>query len=632
MACRWARAAASSSGTPSRSTPSTTSRSDKPAVPASADREALARGATDLYVAIDGTPVAIQGGRGATRLRVAAGPRTIAAASLVRSHAGTADGVYDVDSRTPGITQVTIAGPFNPTGPGDTPSRRRLLVCTPATPADEPACAAKILNTLATRAYRRAVPADGPEMRTLLEAYAAGRSGASFEAGIRRAVARVLVDPQFLFRFEREPANVAPGKAFPLSDVELASRLSFFLWSSIPDDELLDLARRGALRTGDTLERQVRRMLADPRADELVENFAGQWLLLRELRNLRPDSPDFDGSLRRSMQRETELLFRAVMREDRSVIDLLDADFTFVDERLARHYGVPDIRGSRTRRVSLPRRQPAPRPAGSQQRPHDHLGRQPHVAGRARQVGAREPAGGPAAAAASRCRDQPGEGRQPGEGHLAAPASRAASRERGVRVLPQADGSDRADARELRSHRQVADGRRPGGDRRLGTADRRNGTQRAGVAAAGAPGARGCVRHGVRREAADLRVGPRHASGRHAGRACDRACHRERPLPLFGARSGRRGGPPVPDAIEVVRSHSDVHHQKARVAARVPAGVGHDPGLAAPRIDGPGADTSPPDGRPAARAAGLHVRAARRHDGQVDARDRRHRASRSRRS
>ena len=329
----------------------------------------------DLYVAIDGARVTLQG-RGATRLRVAAGPRTIAAAALVRSRSAGADGVYDVNARTPGVTQVTIAGPFNATGPGDTPSRRRLFVCAPTAPADEPppasaeatarsrrssqelrasedGCAAKILNTLATRAYRRTVPADGPEMRTLLDAYASGRAGASFEAGIRRAVARVLVDPQFLFRFEREPASVAPGKAFALGDVELASRLSFFLWSSIPDDELLDLARRGALRNGATLERQVQRMLADARADALVENFAGQWLLLRELRNLRPDSPDFDGSLRRSMQRETELLFRAVMREDRSVIDLLDADFTFVDERLAHHYGVPNVRGSRTRRITL---------------------------------------------------------------------------------------------------------------------------------------------------------------------------------------------------------------------------------------------------------------------------------------
>jgi hypothetical protein len=306
----------------------------------------------DLYVAIDGARVTLQG-RGATRLRVAAGPRTIAATALVRSRSAGADGVYDVNARTPGVTQVTIAGPFNATGPGDTPSRRRLLVCAPTAPADETPCAARILNTLATRAYRRTVPADGPEMRTLLDAYASGRAGASFEAGIRRAVARVLVDPQFLFRFEREPASVAPGEAFPLGDVELASRLSFFLWSSIPDDELLDLARRGALRNGGTLEKQVQRMLADARADALVENFAGQWLLLRELRNLRPDSPDFDGSLRRSMQRETELLFRAVMREDRSVIDLLDADFTFVDERLAHHYGVPNVRGSRTRRITL---------------------------------------------------------------------------------------------------------------------------------------------------------------------------------------------------------------------------------------------------------------------------------------
>jgi hypothetical protein len=171
-------------------------------------------------------------------------------------------------------------------------------------------------------------------------------------------VARVLVDPQFLFRFEREPANVAPGQAFRISDGELASRLSFFLWSSIPDDELTSLAQRGGLKDPSAVERQVRRMLADPRADALVDNFAGQWLLLRELRNLRPDSPDFDGSLRRSMQRETELLFRTVMREDRSVVDFLDADFTFVDERLAEHYGLAGIRGSRTRRVTLPANDP----------------------------------------------------------------------------------------------------------------------------------------------------------------------------------------------------------------------------------------------------------------------------------
>jgi cytochrome c553 len=312
----------------------------------------------DLYFAIDGARIALPGGRGGTRLKVAAGPRTISAAAIVRSHAGSADGVYDVNARTPGITQVTIAGPFNATGPGDTPSRRRIMVCTPTSPADETACATRILAALASRAYRRPLAADAPELRPLVDAYRTGREGGSFESGIRRAVARALVDPLFLFRFEREPAGLAPGQPFRLADGELASRLSFFLWSSIPDDELLDLAHRGALKDPAVLERQVRRMLSDPRADALVDNFAGQWLLLRELKNVRPDSPDFDGNLRRSMQRETELLFRAVMREDRSVVDLLDADFTFVDERLAAHYGLSGIRGSRTRRVALPQDDP----------------------------------------------------------------------------------------------------------------------------------------------------------------------------------------------------------------------------------------------------------------------------------
>ena len=310
-----------------------------------------------LYVAIDGTRVAIQG-RGATRLRVPAGPHTIAAALVVGTRTGGADGVFHIESRTPGVTQVAIAGPFNATGPGDTPSRRRLLVCTPAAAADEEACARRIFSQLATRAYRRPVPEAGADIDTLLEFYREGRQAGTFESGIQRAVARVLVDPQFLFRFEREPAEVAPGAAFRLSDLELASRLSFFLWSSIPDDELLDVARRGGLKDPATLERQVRRMLADPRAEALVTNFAGQWLFLRELKNARPDTPEFDGNLRQSFQRETELLFRTVMREDRSVVDFLDADFTFVDERLAQHYGIPDVRGSRMRRVSLPPEHP----------------------------------------------------------------------------------------------------------------------------------------------------------------------------------------------------------------------------------------------------------------------------------
>jgi hypothetical protein len=306
----------------------------------------------DLYVTIDGMRVALQG-RGATRMRITAGPHTIGAATVVRSHAAGADGVFHVEARTPGITQIGIAGPFNTTGPGDTPSRRRLLICTPGSPADDLPCGTKILTALATRAYRRPVTATGADLETLLEFYRAGREK-SFEFGIQRAVARALVDPQFLFRFEREPAQTAAGTAFRISDLELASRLSFFLWSSIPDDELLGVAARGRLKDPVTLEQQVRRMLADPRADALVTNFAAQWLLLRELQNARPESPDFDGNLRQSFKRETELLLRTILREDRSIVDLLTADFTFVDERLAEHYGIPGVRGSRTRRIQLP--------------------------------------------------------------------------------------------------------------------------------------------------------------------------------------------------------------------------------------------------------------------------------------
>jgi hypothetical protein len=308
--------------------------------------------ADDRFVTVDGERITLAG-RGATRLTLTAGPHTITAAMAIRSRVTGVDTVFNAPTRAGGISQLTIVGPFNPTGPGDSPSRRLLMTCTPASPADETRCARAILNTLASRAYRRPVAATGPEMEILLGFYKAGRDRGSFDSGIQRAVARILVDPQFLFRFEREPANVAPGAPFRLSDIELASRLSFFLWSSIPDEALMVDARRGALKDPATLDKQVRRMLADPKAVALVNNFAGQWLLLRELRNSRPDSPDWDGNLRQSFQRETEMLFQAVMREDRSVIDLLDADFTFVDERLARHYGIPNVHGARMRRVVL---------------------------------------------------------------------------------------------------------------------------------------------------------------------------------------------------------------------------------------------------------------------------------------
>jgi hypothetical protein len=305
------------------------------------------------YVALDGVQIAIQG-RGATRVRVSAGPHTLVAAVVAGNRTAGADGVFDIPARAPGISQIAIAGPHNSTGPGDTPSRRRLFVCTPASVADEEPCARRILSTLLTRAYRRPIGSSAPELVTPLEFYRSGRQVGSFERGIQRALARVLVDPAFLFRFEREPATIAVGAAYKLSDLELASRLSFFLWSSIPDDELIALAAKGALKEPATLERQVRRMLSDARAEALVANFAGQWLFLRELKNARPDSADFDANLRTSMQRETELLFRTILQEDRSVVEFLDSDFTFVDERLARHYGIAGVRGPRMRRVTIP--------------------------------------------------------------------------------------------------------------------------------------------------------------------------------------------------------------------------------------------------------------------------------------
>src|SRR5205814_2176479 len=192
-----------------------------------------------------------------------------------------------------------------------------------------------------------------PSLETLLSFYQAGRDSGTFEAGIQQALARVLVDPQFLFRFERDPSNVRDGATYRLSELELASRLSFFLWSGIPDDELLDVASTGRLSIPAVFEQQVRRMLKDERAHALVDNFAAQWLYLRDLKNAMPESDEFDAGLRASFERETTMLFETIMSEDRSIVDLLNPDFTFVDERLAKHYGIPNIRGGRFRRITL---------------------------------------------------------------------------------------------------------------------------------------------------------------------------------------------------------------------------------------------------------------------------------------
>ena len=238
---------------------------------------------------------------------------------------------------------LVVTGPFNATGSGDTPSRRAIFNCKPASAAQETTCARTILTTLARRAYRG--PVSTAEVNTLLEFYSEGRKTGDFENGIQQALARILVAPRFVYRIEEEPATVAAGQTYRISDVELASRLSFFLWSSIPDDELRDVAIGAAARSADAAQ-QVKRMLADARADALVENFAGQWLYLRELENVQTEAKNFDENLRRSFRRETEMIFNAIVREDRSLIDLLDADYTFVDERLARHYGIPNVKGS----------------------------------------------------------------------------------------------------------------------------------------------------------------------------------------------------------------------------------------------------------------------------------------------
>ena len=254
----------------------------------------------------------------------------------------------------PAVYSVSIIGPYDSEGAGDTPSRRRVFVCRPDNPDEEDGCARRILATLMRRVYRR--PVTDEDLQKPIELYRAARAKEGFEAGIEIGLAALLVSPEFLFRIEQDPAGVAPHTAYRISDLELASRLSFFLWSSIPDDELLDVAARGELAKPAELEQQVRRMLADPRALNLVSNFASQWLHLRNLESVTPDKrifPDFDDNLRQAFRRETELFVESILREDRSVLDLLRAKYTFVNERLAKHYGIPHVYGSRFRRITF---------------------------------------------------------------------------------------------------------------------------------------------------------------------------------------------------------------------------------------------------------------------------------------
>jgi hypothetical protein len=310
---------------------------------------------------------------------VKAGPRRIGITFLRRNSAESDEPLephtrdHDLQNMNgiPLIDRVDITGPLQATGPGDTPSRRRIFSCRPATARDEAACAREILTKLARQAYRQ--PVTNADVDLLLEFYEAGRDGATFDAGIRNALQLILANPKFLFRSEPDPANLPAGSIYQLGDLELASRLSFFIWSSIPDDELLRAAEQGRLKEPAELEKQVRRMLADPRSRALVNNFAGQWLFLRNLQSSRPDGkefPNFDDNLRQGFRRETELFIDSIIREDRSILDLLMADYTFVNERL---------------------------------RPDGDVVSESHIAGIARQMDSRKPYGDTAAASTTEC-------------------------------------------------------------------------------------------------------------------------------------------------------------------------------------------------------------------------------------
>jgi hypothetical protein len=295
---------------------------------------------------------------------VKAGPRTVVATFMAEGESQD-DNILQPFERAnldpldfrglPAVDRVSITGPLHSTGPGDTPSRKLIFVCRPTGHIDELPCAKKIISQLARRAYRR--PVSDNDLETLLSFYQKGRNeGGSFDSGIEAAIQLILASPEFLFRFEPDPPALAAGAVYRVSDLELASRLSFFLWSTGPDDQLLNLAALGKLKDPAVLDGQVKRMLADPKSKALVDNFADQWLYLRNLKNINPDFetfPDFDDNLRQAMRRETELFFGNLIREDRSVFDLLNANYTFIDERLARHYGIPNVYGTDFRRVPI---------------------------------------------------------------------------------------------------------------------------------------------------------------------------------------------------------------------------------------------------------------------------------------
>jgi hypothetical protein len=336
----------------------------------------------ELEVSIDGARVAVNTidpdateasplglGLPVARVFVKAGPRRVSAAFIQKHSEIVEDDIGETEhtladtqvgrnpefTNYPHLREFEISGPFNVTGVSDTPIRRRVFTCRPLSPSEEIPCATKIVTQLARQAFRR--PLNTEDIEGLMASYDEGRkAGGDFESGIRMALEAVLVAPDFVFRFEQQPAGVKPGQNYRISDLELASRLSYFLWSTLPDDELMKLASQGTLKEPIVLEKQVRRMLNDPRSESLSKKFAGLWLHLPDLENLHPDAfyyPQYDQTLAIAMRQEIELLFDNIVREDRPVLELLTADYTFVNERLAKHYVIPNIRGSEFRRITL---------------------------------------------------------------------------------------------------------------------------------------------------------------------------------------------------------------------------------------------------------------------------------------
>jgi hypothetical protein len=332
-------------------------------------------GRGQIDVAIDGERVALvdidtrKSGYQTGPVAVKAGPHKVSAAFL-ETTTGLSDDVmlpientlaYPPVSRNAQVQRITfefhlrdltISGPNKVTGLSETPARRKIFTCRPTAPAEEGPCAKKIISDFVREAYRR--PPTTEDLEGPMTFYDKGRKEGNFEDGIRRALQAILVDPNFLFRLEHSPRNGRPGQTYRVSDLELASRLAYFLWSAQPDDELIALASKGRLSDPEVLDKEVRRMLADPRAESLATRFGSQWLRLQDLDRIVPDFmlyPDFDSTLAQAMRRETELLFYSIVREDRNVLDLLNADYTFVNERLAKHYGIPNVVGSGFKRV-----------------------------------------------------------------------------------------------------------------------------------------------------------------------------------------------------------------------------------------------------------------------------------------